>query len=253
MAYRRALIFDSGSIKEISTTDALTEGAAPTHRWRMDETSGTALADSGTATASGLTLSGAGAVLNAEDVPSYTGITTHSVEMATNAKAVSGSQPSGLATYGFCMCFWWKPVVAGANGVIGGYGHTSSGIELQHLGSPNQDKISVIANAATNLGLSAALGPGVWRRLCVWFPPSGSANTPILFVNGAFSLVGSSATITANASDHMVLGCDTSASGANFVPQTRYSRLNTVPCTTSGQVAHVAAADYAGHLGVISP
>ncbi len=215
----------SGKVAEGDHTHASTAvgpaGVAPNHRWRMDETTGTALADS--VGSVGLTTSGS-PTLNAGDVPAVpaSGVTPRFVTFdGVNDIAASAAAPSGLANYGLYIAAWLRQVGSGATGIPLAFGCWSI---LYAFGST---RYSLNQTGVGEKGFTATGSVPVnrWVRVGVWCPPVGSSEPIRVMLNGTVVLNATGFTITANAADKLEVG----GSGVANYSRVDVARVVTIP------------------------
>jgi hypothetical protein len=220
-------------------------GYVPTHKWLMQETTGTEIKDS--VGAENLTITG-GFTLNASQLPGFAATDTHAIgfdESGTGEMLSAADAP--MPTFGFMVSFWWRPIASPSfNGVIFVYGTTSTGFALQHLAGGG---LTSIMDAASTGVVGSVSSDGTWRRMALWIPESGEARQAKLFIDGVLIGTTESHKLTAGEKDQLVLGSYFGSS--NFVNETEFSRLSIVPCTTAYDAVFIAATDYAGQIGVI--
>ena len=227
------------------------------HNWRMQDTSGTSLTDSGAGTANALTISGT-YTLDAEEI-AFVPVYPHAIELGgTNGKMLSGTQPSSMASLGFMLLWWFKPIAAPAAGVIVLYGGPTTGMSLQHIqDSGANGHLTLNQNGVGGVGSTAAntlKSDSQWNRLGLWIPPTGASANALVFINGAIALTSSAFTPTATTTDVLCVGANITVVGSgygNYIPQARYSHVKVVAAASSEDAVRIASADFNGELGVI--
>lgn len=235
----------------------LISGYGPIHNWRLQEMGGTSLVD--VVGGAPLTISG-GFTLDAVELPAFAPKYTHAIELGgVSGKMISGAQPPGMASMGFALCFWWQPVDAPTNnGVLVCYGRGDDAAQVQHIqDSGSNGHLSINRDNAANIGAgtsSTLNSDSAWRRVVIYFPPSGVSGKVLIYIDNVLYLTSSAFTPVVNAADILALGANVATIAptyGNFINKSRFGHVKVITCTSTADLARIVAADYFGEIGFI--
>ncbi len=237
----------TGATGPTGPAGATPETALVTARsWRLDESSGAALADA--MGGSALTVSG-GVTLQAEAVPSIVtvgGVAAQSVEFnGSNGHAQSSIAPSGLVGYGFYVGCWIRMLGASTTGVPLAYGTALNGWALLFTGSAwsmYRAGVGLVGTSSANYVVDQ------WYRLGVWCPPVGGSAAICVYIDGALVLTCSPFALTDDANDLLCLG--SVGGGANW-SNCRVLRVRVIRASTAGAAGLVARSDYMSQFAAV--